>query len=195
MLTKQGPTRLDFRENDGGRLRAGFRGRASDCVVRAIAIAGGLDYREVYDDLAYYNRRVRFRKQKGTKNRSPRNGVYKKAAQGYFRDHGWQWIPFMTIGSGCQIHMRYDELPWGPMVVVLSRHYSAVVDRTLHDLEYGEVVREGTRCVYGIYRPPGWRMHPKDVEAFLATVKANQQVDRAVQSLQNIQTSFRRILL
>jgi len=37
--------------NDGGRKAAGFRGETNDCVTRAIAIAGRLDYREVYDGL------------------------------------------------------------------------------------------------------------------------------------------------
>lgn len=37
--------------DDGGRQLAGRRGRAGDCVTRAIAIAAGRDYADVYDTL------------------------------------------------------------------------------------------------------------------------------------------------
>ena len=37
--------------DDGGRAAAGFKGEAGDCVTRAIAIATGRPYREVYDAL------------------------------------------------------------------------------------------------------------------------------------------------
>jgi hypothetical protein len=35
--------------NDGGREAAGYKGAAGDCVVRAIAIATGKSYQEVYN--------------------------------------------------------------------------------------------------------------------------------------------------
>ena len=37
--------------DDGGRAAAGFKGTTGDCVTRAIAIATGKPYREVYDAL------------------------------------------------------------------------------------------------------------------------------------------------
>ena len=36
--------------NDGGRSQYFKGAKAGDCVVRAIAIASGLDYKKVYDD-------------------------------------------------------------------------------------------------------------------------------------------------
>jgi hypothetical protein len=41
--------------NDGGRKAAGFKGDAGDCVTRAIAIASGRPYAEVYKRLAEGN--------------------------------------------------------------------------------------------------------------------------------------------
>jgi len=38
---------MDFIYNDGGRVAAGYKGRAGDCVVRAIAIATQRPYQEV----------------------------------------------------------------------------------------------------------------------------------------------------
>jgi hypothetical protein len=40
---------MDFVYNDGGRAAAGYKGRAGDCVVRAIAIATQKPYQEIYD--------------------------------------------------------------------------------------------------------------------------------------------------
>jgi hypothetical protein len=38
---------MTFVHDDGGRVAAGFKGHAGDCVVRAIAIATGIPYRQV----------------------------------------------------------------------------------------------------------------------------------------------------
>ena len=46
------PTALPWPHDDGGRAAAGFSGEAGDCVVRAIAIATGVDYGSVYDEMA-----------------------------------------------------------------------------------------------------------------------------------------------
>lgn len=40
---------MDWVFDDGGRAAAGFKGQTGDCVTRALAIALGRDYREVYD--------------------------------------------------------------------------------------------------------------------------------------------------
>ena len=42
-----------FVQHDGGRSDAGYKGKTGDCVVRAIAIATGLSYKAVYDELTY----------------------------------------------------------------------------------------------------------------------------------------------
>ena len=42
---------LELKFNDGGRAAAGYEGQAGDCVVRSIAIATGMPYQKVYDDL------------------------------------------------------------------------------------------------------------------------------------------------
>ena len=44
-----------FVYNDGGRKEAGRKGHAGDCVTRAICIATGLPYMEVYNRLAEGN--------------------------------------------------------------------------------------------------------------------------------------------
>jgi len=141
---------IDFQVDDGGRSAAGFRGTAGDCGVRAIAIASGRPYRQVYDDLNRIGRTVKRRK-RGASN--ARTGVWQDDVQRYLvGELGWAWTPTMSIGSGCQVHVRADELPSGRLVLSLSRHYAAVIDGVLHDTY--DCSRDGTRCVYGFWTAP-----------------------------------------
>lgn len=135
---------LPFERDDGGRAAAGFRGEAGDCVTRAIAIATGIPYRQVYDDLAAGM------VARG-KARSARDGIDKPVYQAYLGQAGWEWTATMRIGSGCTVHLAEGELPDGRLVVRLSGHMCAVVDGVVRDTH--DPTREGTRCVYGYWRP------------------------------------------
>jgi hypothetical protein len=146
--------------NDGGRAAAGFKGHAGDCVTRAVAIASGRPYAEVYDALAAGMGSQR----KATKGRSARNGVSTKRK--WFKDYmaslGFTWTPTMGIGTGCKVHLREDELPKGRIICAVSRHYVAVIDGVIHDthdpqrLSFGTASDaediSGTRCVYGYWQ-------------------------------------------
>jgi hypothetical protein len=138
---------IEWVADDGGRAAAGFRGTAGDCVTRAIAIAAGLDYREVYDDL---NSRVRDRA-KRRKNEGARTGIHKDITRATIADLGWHWTPTMGIGTGTTVHVRAEELPAGRVIVQMSKHVAAVIDGVLHDTH--DSSRDGTRCVYGYWTP------------------------------------------
>jgi len=145
-------TTIPFVFDDGGREAAGFRGIAGDCAVRAIAIATGKPYREVYDAINAIARTTRRRK--SGKRSSARDGVFVEDMHRYLGGVlGWTWHPTMHIGSGCTVHVRADELPPGRLVLNLSRHFAAVIDGTLFDTH--DCSRDGTRCVYGYWQPPG----------------------------------------
>jgi hypothetical protein len=133
---------MTWTHDDGGRVAAGFKGAAGDCVTRAIAIATESDYRKIYDDLAKLNA------ERGSP-RSARNGIWRADYQKYLEQLGWTWTPTMGIGTGCQVHLRADELPAGRIIVRLSRHVAAVVNGVLHDTY--DSSRDGTRCVYGYF--------------------------------------------
>lgn len=147
---------INYVYDDGGRAAAGYRGDTGDCVTRAIAIATGTPYQTVYDALhdAALERRnlARLELQYGRNARrhaSPRNGVHKHIYGPYLATLGWEWTPTMTIGTGCQTHLRADQLPSGRIIVRLSRHIAAVLDGALHDTF--DCSRDGTRCVYGYW--------------------------------------------
>jgi hypothetical protein len=139
-----------FQFDDGGRRAAGYRGKAGDCVVRAIAIATGRPYQQVYDlvNSAAMNERTGKRK-RGKSN--ARTGVYKTSIKRVMKSLGWVWTPTMQIGSGCTVHLRGDELPAGRLVVSVSKHLTAVIDGVIHDTH--DCSRRGTRCVYGYWQP------------------------------------------
>lgn len=134
---------MKFQLNDGGRAAAGYKGRAGDCVARAIAIAAERPYQEVYQRLASGNAT------KGA--RTARNGV--RVGSKWFKDYmaelGFRWVATMGIGTGCKVHLKEDELPKGRIIVSLSRHYAAVIDGVLHDTY--EDSRGDKRCVYGYW--------------------------------------------
>lgn len=136
-----------FVYDDGGRAAAGFSvaNDAGDCVVRAIAIAAELPYEAVYAGLAALSADA------GGK-RTARDGVTRKVYDRCLADLGWTWTPTTGIGTGCQVHLRTDELPPGRLVVRLSKHLSAVVDGVVHDTS--DPSRGGTRCVYGYWSRP-----------------------------------------
>ena len=146
-------TNIKFHSNDGGRANAGYKGDAGDCVTRAVAIATGLPYTEVYEALAEGTANQRASSRTSKRPRSARNGINTKRK--WFKDYmislGFEWVPTMTIGSGCQVHLREAELPSrGRLVLNLSRHAAAYIDGVLHDTH--DCSREGTRCVYGYWK-------------------------------------------
>lgn len=144
-----------FQFNDGGRNAAGFKGGAGDCVVRSIAIAANLPYMQVYEDMRLANenyaqlRNDRLAKRLNIKGSSPRNGNHRNVFHDYILGLGFEWVPTMKVGAGCQVHLRPSELPSGTLIVKVSKHLSAVIDGVIHDTH--DPSRAGKRCVYGYY--------------------------------------------
>lgn len=171
-----------FKYDDGGRGRAGFKGSAGDCVTRAVAIATGLPYMDVYTALSH-GMRTRRNTSRGKRKASARDGVNTKRQwfKDYMRGLGWVWVPTMAIGSGCTVHLHAAELPGGRLIVAVSRHYTAVINGVIHDTHdprdrgstfytdgYTGVIPKGARradsdtgwiyapqrCVYGYWHRP-----------------------------------------
>jgi hypothetical protein len=137
--------------NDGGRRQAGYAGSTGDCVTRAIAIATGIPYQQVYDEINVLCKEhdARKRKHKNRKS-SSRTGVPMKVIHKYLLDKNFMWVACMGIGTGCTTNLRKGVLPNGTLIVRLSRHVAAVIDNVIHDTHNPQ--RGGTRCVYGYYK-------------------------------------------
>ena len=140
---------MRFQFDDGGRAKAGYRGKTGDCVCRAIAIATQMPYQTVYDLLNEKSKDERITKRR-TKRDSARTGIHKDTARRVLEDLGWQWTPTMKIGSGCKVHLRADELPKGRLIVSVSRHMVAVVEGVIRDTH--DCSRNRNRCVYGYWQ-------------------------------------------
>ena len=138
--------------DDGGRAEAGFKGYTGDCVCRAIAIATGQPYKEVYKVINEFGKQEKLGKKKKHKS-SARTGVNKDVTKKIMREYYmWEWVPVMKVGSGCTMHMKSEELPEGTIIVKLSGHVACVKDGVLHDTY--DCSRDGTRCVYGYWQRP-----------------------------------------
>lgn len=160
-----------FKYNDGGRLVAGYKGTTGDCVCRSICIVTGKPYDEVYNNLAIGNANQRKgkheRKATGQKTAAKGINVKRKWFIEYMTSLGFSWHPTMFVGEGCKVHLQSDELPKGRLVVVVSKHYTAVIDGVINDIynpqrgggswikvENGIETRGATsqRCVYGYWK-------------------------------------------
>lgn len=140
---------MKFVFSDGGRSKYFKAENVGDCVTRAICNATGRDYKEVYRAINSMAKAERTEKHRGGKRSSSRDGVFKETWKRYLDSIGWVWHPTMKIGSGCQIHLREDELPKGKLIVSVSKHLTCVKDGVLYDTY--DCSRNGTRCVYGYY--------------------------------------------
>lgn len=142
---------MPFVWDDGGRVAAGYRGTADDCVCRAAAIVTGRPYQEIYDLINELGRGERVGPTGKRSRSTARTGVYKDTTRKLMAGLGLQWTPTMGIGTGCRVHLAPGELPGGRLVASVTKHIVAVIDGTIHDLDSG-VSRDGTRCVYGYWK-------------------------------------------
>jgi hypothetical protein len=138
---------------DGGRADAGFRGETGDCGCRAVAIATGRPYQEIYDAIIEEAAKERITKRKRRRSH-PRTGVWPATLGRVLFRYQFKWVATMGIGTGCKVHLRSDELPSGRIVARVSKHYVAVVDGVIQDSF--DPTRDGKRCVYG-YWIEQWR--------------------------------------
>jgi hypothetical protein len=139
---------MAFQFNDGGRAEAGFKGTTGDCTTRAIAIATGTPYQQVYDKVNELGKSQRITKRRRRKG-GARKGIRMSTIRRYMKELGWEWTPTMFVGAGCKVHLRADELPAGRLIVRVSKHMVAMIDGVINDAY--DCSRDGTRCVYGYF--------------------------------------------
>lgn len=139
---------MQFVFSDGGR-ETYFKGKAGDCVCRAICNATGKDYKEIYNLINQTAKKEKTgKRKKGISN--ARTGTYNYTEKEIIENIlGWKWVPTMAIGSGCKMHLNEREIPNGTLIVRLSKHLTCVKDKILYDTY--DCSREGTRCVYGYW--------------------------------------------
>ena len=114
---------MTFRFNDGGRLEAGYKGTARDCVARALSIATGINYSIIYSELSEANKSFCGKK-------SARNGLNKKAYEPIFQKYGFKWNK-APIFAGRKA--RCNDLT-GIVIAKQAHHVVAVIDGMPNDI-------------------------------------------------------------
>jgi len=110
---------------------------------------------QVYEDLKNANaayadsRNDKLARRLNATGSSPRNGNHRNVFHNYILGHGFEWVPTMKVGAGCQVHLRASELPGGTLIVKVSKHLTTVKNSVILDTHNPS--RGGSRCVYGYY--------------------------------------------
>jgi hypothetical protein len=116
--------------DDGGREKAGFAGIAQDCACRAISIATGEPYIIVYEKLteaiAITPRRYSIARHRTFHDNSlETGGIDSYLWEKYLQSLNWKYTERTCI---------LTNLPLGRLVIEMSGHAVAVVDRVFHDI-------------------------------------------------------------
>ena len=130
---------IAYRYDDGGRAAAGYRGKTGDCVVRAIAICAGEDYRAVYVTMAGHMKRngyaasgnayaTRERSRKAPRRRGQLTA--RRVQDSVLEAFGFRKarLPVGERPTYTEAHRRY-----GDCIVGTTKHLAAVVDGALRD--------------------------------------------------------------
>ena len=125
---------LEFKYDDGGR-RKYFKALTGDCVVRSIAIATGIDYKEVYGEMARRFKAAGYAKT-GNADAVGNDGSGRgwDIQQGTLRAFGF--APSTQVLRGRRsVESAWDEYGYqhGKCIVITRRHALAVVDGVVHD--------------------------------------------------------------
>lgn len=115
---------MKYQYSDGGRAEAGYKGKTGDCVTRAIAIATGKPYKEIYKLLSERNK-IAF----GVS--SARNGVHKIVYESVLKELGFLWhkAPVFAERKARSYDMPKDKI----VIARMAHHLCAVVNGVAHD--------------------------------------------------------------
>jgi len=148
-----------YEYDDGGREAAGWKGTGGDCVVRAVAIATGRPYQEVYDRCAEGNKNSPGSfSSRGRRTALHGVAVKEKWFKDYMKELGFEWV----VAPYGQVHVRSDSLPQqGSFMLEVGNHYAAYVDGVLRDTWDCSTIKKRrrkhrkdgiTRCVWGYWQ-------------------------------------------
>ena len=124
---------LDYQYDDGGRRAAGYKGSASDCVVRAIAIAAGIEYKAVYREVARRFKAEGYRASGNFAATGKRRSLNQKTKvhiqREVFEAFGFERLS--CSGEKPTYTEAYEQ--YGDCIVKTAKHVVAVKDGVLHD--------------------------------------------------------------
>ena len=110
--------KMNFVYNDGGRKKAGYKGKAGDCGARAIAIALEMDYKSAYNLLAQANKNMGFAK-------SARDGIHKNIYDSVLNKLGWSWVSAPKFEGR---KAKCSDMILGTVIARQAGHFVAVIN-------------------------------------------------------------------
>lgn len=114
---------MGFVYNDGGRAAYFRQKNVQDCVCRAIAIATGLDYKIVYDELARRNQLAGHKK-------SAQSKLLPRVYEPYLAELGFVWVKAPALLGR---KARPADLPKGVFIAKQAKHVCCVKDGVVLD--------------------------------------------------------------
>lgn len=112
-----------YKYSDGGRSKAGYKGKSGDCGARAVSIATGMEYRDAIKLMKDFSEKGKLG------SRAIANGVYKEDMDSALKSLGWEWVSAPKFNGR---KARYSDIP-ETAILRMARHYAAVVDGVLLD--------------------------------------------------------------
>lgn len=149
--------------DDGGRSKYFKGSNVGDCVTRSIAIATGIDYKEIYDRLKELCKQSK--KYSSQASKLVRQGTPMPIVKKYLEEElGWKWVSTIDTQTKARMHLVESEIPNGVFIARLSKHLVCVKDKVIYDTYnssektyydfFDNLVTNNERCVYGYWKQP-----------------------------------------
>lgn len=116
LLRAREVTQLAFRYDDGGREAAGFAGMTGDCVTRAIAIATGIPYCKIYEELNFLSESASVKYLRGF---YAHKGLPGGVNHAYLNRIGWKYISTEANSKPLKF-LCQEDLPKGNLIAIIE---------------------------------------------------------------------------
>ena len=139
--TEEFPNLPPFEWNDGGREDAGFKGYTGDCVIRAIAIATGIDYKYVYDTVKTIAKNWKGNTKKAERIRAFKvsRGTPVALAEKFLFDNGW-------VKVKGKLRVDDNKFKTGNFVLSVRSHFASMKDGIYMDTWDSRMTLGGIVC-------------------------------------------------
>jgi len=132
---------MKFQYTDGGRSLAGYSGKTGDCVVRALTLATGSSYMNMYQFVNATSKA--FESHRRVKSNNV-HGVYESSVRGIMRVMKFKWTA-KRVGAMLKVPTK------GSYIVSIQGHVCAVVNGIILDT-HNSLTPDNLRYSYGYWK-------------------------------------------
>ena len=132
---------MKFQYTDGGRSLAGYTGKTGDCVVRALTLATGSSYMNMYQFVNSTSKAFESHRRAKSSNV---HGVYESSVRGIMKVMKFKWTA-KRVGAMLKIPTK------GSYIVSIQGHVCAVVNGIILDT-HNALTPDNLRYGYGYWK-------------------------------------------